>query len=123
MQNAQKNNSNNMMNIPLITADSRLITQENQAGPPPPISDKGHAAGNQGQKPAEKKVQLPLVEEVCHQQIQIEEEDKFEFGHELDLVQNNRKLHIEVVEKMEEEKYPLRNKVNKQHQSTKVLMI
>lgn len=37
-------------------------------------------------------------------------------------MQNNRKLTIAANEKIEEENVPLRNKVNKQHQSTKVLM-
>lgn len=67
---------------------------------------------------------LPLMEEASQKQKGIEEEDKFEFpNNEEGIIKDNRKLHIAARDKIEEENLPLRNKVNKQHQSTRVLMI
>jgi hypothetical protein len=44
------------------------------------------------------------------------EEEKFEFANEEDLMQNNHKQTIAASsEKIEEENFPLRNKVLKQH--------
>ena len=64
------------------------------------------------------------MEEVGHKEKGIEEEDKFEFpNNEEDLIKENSKLHIGARDKIEVENFSLRNKVNKQHQSTRVLMI
>lgn len=53
----------------------------------------------------------------------LEEEDKFEFAEDVELFHNNHKPHIVALEKIDEENYPLRNKVKRIHQSTKVLNV
>jgi hypothetical protein len=64
------------------------------------------------------------MEEANQKQKGIEEEDKFEFpNNEEDVIKDNTKLHVAARDKIEEDNFSLRNKVNKQHQSTRVLMI
>lgn len=52
-----------------------------------------------------------------------EKEDKFEFAEDVELFHNNHKPHIVVLEKIDEENYPLRNRDKRVHQSTKVLNV
>ncbi len=52
-----------------------------------------------------------------------EEEEKFEFAEDVELFRNNHKPNIVALEKIDEENYPLRNRVKRLYQSTKILNV
>ncbi len=52
-----------------------------------------------------------------------EEEEKFEFAEDVELFRNNHKPNIVALEKIDEENYPLRNRVKRLYQSTNILNV